>query len=183
VFAGTLLTFIPAAGDFIIEPFFCPSAVMVKRDAILEAGLFDASFDGVDEFECFMRVRMRWPLAVVERPLMRYRLHDHNVSKDSLKLLLANIAISKKISAHPERYPKGAPRAYRAQLPGFLTEAGRLLLHQGRTAEARRLFAESLQERFSLSSLAYWATACLGPKLFNGALALKRLPAKLKSSG
>jgi glycosyltransferase involved in cell wall biosynthesis len=55
-----------------------PSQVLVPRHVMEQVGLFD-SRPGSD-YDLYLRVSMRWPVAVVNRPLVRYRIHDTSIS-------------------------------------------------------------------------------------------------------
>lgn len=80
----------------IADDFFCskwvllPSTVMIRHEACHSVGFFNESLRGIEDFEFFMRVISRYPLAVVERPLMRYRLHEKNTHYD-LPLMRSNL--------------------------------------------------------------------------------------------
>lgn len=158
--------------------FLFPSAVMARRDLLLSVGLFDANFNSIDEADCFQRVLARSALVVVERVLMRYRLHDSNASKDALKILMGYIGIAKKMVANPQMYPPAGVESCLSGLPHIYTEAGRILIHEGRSREAREMFAQSLKKRVALLPCALWLSTWLGPVGINQLLRAKRLIGK-----
>lgn len=101
-----------------------PSTVMIRR-AVLEAvGLFDESLRAIEDFECFLRVMARYPLAVVTRPLMRYRLHGQNLHFD-WPLMRANLLkCFDLMMAKPLHYPPGAREAALRGRTNVLRSAG-----------------------------------------------------------
>lgn len=99
------------------HPFFesgwvpLPSTVIVRRDAFDSVGLFDECLYAIEDFECFTRILARYPLAVVEQPLVRYRLHENNLHSN-LPLMQANLLkYFELVIASPRAYPTGAAEA------------------------------------------------------------------------
>lgn len=143
--------------------FLFPSAVIARRELLLSVGLFDPRFNSIDEADCFQRVLARSSLVVVERVLMRYRVHEDNASRDSLKILMGYIGIAKKMVANPQIYPPAGVESCLNGLPHVYFEAGRILIHKQRLHEAREMFAESLTRRVALFPCALWLSTWLGP--------------------
>jgi len=156
-------------GDFLV-----PSAVLVRRETILMVGLFDEDLRFSEDIECFTRVLARSALVVVERPLMRYRLHAGNHSKNELEMTLCAIRITERMLHAPHEYPPGAGAAWAATLPERQAAAGRLLLETGRAREGRRLLGASLRHRPTLRTLALFVVSLLGGFGLRQLLALKR---------
>lgn len=154
--------------------FLTPSTMVLRRDLLIAVGLFDESLRYNEDCECFLRVLSRSPLVVVERPLMRYRVHDKNHSKNELEMLLAFIHIAEGMIAHPGRYPPGAGAAWGATLGPKQAEAGRLLLQAGRPEQARAMLRQSLRRGGSARALALWLATWLGPATFGRLLRAKR---------
>jgi len=63
-------------GNFTISA----SAVMVKRQAMLDIGLFDSRYSTCDDFDAWLKVLMNAPVVHIPEKLARYRLHEHNVN-------------------------------------------------------------------------------------------------------
>jgi glycosyltransferase involved in cell wall biosynthesis len=60
---------------------------MVRRDAITECGGFDESLIAGEDWDMWLRLAMRYPFAVVKRPLVLYRVHPGSTSSsDVLRL-------------------------------------------------------------------------------------------------
>lgn len=138
-----------------------PSSVLIRREALLAVGLFDESLRQNEDLECFLRVVARCPLAIVERPLVRHRVHGRNNANNPIEVGRSYVKVIDKLKAEPERYPPLAARAYGKDLWGALLEVGRLLLDQGQAREARAFFARSLKELSSRRGLFLWCISFL----------------------
>jgi glycosyltransferase involved in cell wall biosynthesis len=106
---GKHATLIPKPpGDMLDR--FCPLSptALIRREVLAEVGLFDEEMRYNDELECFMRVMARYPLAIVERPLVYVRLHEHNRSRDGEGKQEAYLRMVNLMITNPERYPAGA---------------------------------------------------------------------------
>ena len=57
------------------------SAVLARREALEEAGLFPEETEATPDYELWLRIARRRPLAVVDGPLVRYRLHAGGMSR------------------------------------------------------------------------------------------------------
>jgi glycosyltransferase involved in cell wall biosynthesis len=160
---------------FFISGFFLfPSAVVVRHDLLMSVGLFDEKLRFIEDRECFFRVLARAPLAVVEQPLMRYRLHEHNMSKNAVEMHLTFVEIIEKIAAEAERFPPSLVQAWRDATPQRLVAAARLMMDKGEFDEARSLLAESFRRKPSLRALACWSGTWLRRSYFQRLVALKR---------
>jgi glycosyltransferase involved in cell wall biosynthesis len=87
------------------------SAVMVRKQAMLDIGLFDSRYSTCDDFDAWLKILMHAPIVHMAETLTRYRLHQQNANYgvDRLndnKLLTALIC----------DYWKSAPAGVRAKL-------------------------------------------------------------------
>lgn len=155
-----------APGTFLAnEMTFMPSAALIFRKALLAAGLFDDTLHHNEDFECFLRVLRRSPLAVVRQPLVGVRMRPDSASKDALAMSRSLVTVLDRVAASPERYPRGTAEAYALVLPAALLESGRLLLRQGRRQEARELLARAYRLQRSRRAGWYWLATWLGRRI------------------
>jgi glycosyltransferase involved in cell wall biosynthesis len=63
------------------------SAVIVRSDALESSGGFDGRLRNAADWELWLRLARRGPPAVVDRPLVAYRLHPGNASLDGAMTL------------------------------------------------------------------------------------------------
>ena len=64
--------------------------VVLSRVAVIEVGLFDQSLSAAENWDLWIRVSKSFFLNYIDEPLVKYRKHDGNMSKDS-KLMLSAI--------------------------------------------------------------------------------------------
>ena len=67
--------------------FLVTPSVMVRRTIYSELGTFDTSgrFASAADYEMWFRIGMRRPIGVIDRPLMRYRIHGGQGSENELR--------------------------------------------------------------------------------------------------
>lgn len=99
-------------------PRFLPSCsdAMLRRDVFSTVGLFDEDVLYNEDFEFFMRVLARYPLAIVEKTLISCRRHDQKHSFNLQGMRDSLFAVVNYMLDHPDKYPAGAPQVYRDRL-------------------------------------------------------------------
>lgn len=63
--------------------FRCPvltSTVLTKREALIQAGLFDVTLRYGDDYDMWVRLALQSPIAFIPEPLAYYRVHGGNTS-------------------------------------------------------------------------------------------------------
>jgi glycosyltransferase involved in cell wall biosynthesis len=60
----------------------CPSSVLVRRQCFERVGLFDRTLRAVEDWDMWIRIAAVYPLAVTGIPLVYYRQHPSNMSKN-----------------------------------------------------------------------------------------------------
>jgi Glycosyl transferase family 2 len=60
----------------------CPSSVLVRRQCFDRVGLFDRTLRSVEDWDMWIRIAAVYPFAVICKPLVYYRQHPHNMSKN-----------------------------------------------------------------------------------------------------
>lgn len=173
--------------------FIKPSTMLARREALIGAGLFDPGFGRpgsiigqVEDRDFFLRLVARTDVLAVERPLVRYRVHEGGASQDRIRMAMGAAAIADRVAAHPERYPEGATAFFRRDQPKRLREAGILLMEAGRFDEARRVLWRSLRGEPALTTGAALAVALAGTRVYGALVKLKRrfdLPGLRRGSG
>lgn len=115
-------------------PRFLPSCsdALLRRDVFAKVGLFDETVLYNEDFEFFMRVLARYPLAIVEKTLISCRSHDQKHSLNLQGMRESLFQIVNYMLQHPEKYPAGGPQVYRDLIKkNFLTVER--ALHKSRT--------------------------------------------------
>src|SRR6185295_17668581 len=142
-----------------------PSSLMVRRNLLLSIGGFDERFRQNEDLNCFLRLVAHCPFVIVERTVVRRRIHERNAS-DYSEAALSFLQIVEQINAQPEMYPSGAAEAYREEAWRVMVQVGRLHLNEGRRREARALFAASLKKLYSHRAILLWSASFLSPSMF-----------------
>jgi glycosyltransferase involved in cell wall biosynthesis len=63
------------------------SSVLVRRDALLEQGGFPVTISHCEDWDLWVRLRLRYPFVAVEEPLTAYRMTPGSLSGDMDKML------------------------------------------------------------------------------------------------
>jgi glycosyltransferase involved in cell wall biosynthesis len=161
--------------------FIKPSTIVARRAILLEAGLFDTGFGRpgslvgqVEDRDFFLRLSALTDALVVERSLVRYRIHTGGASQDRLRMAMGAAEVAARVFAEPAKYPDGSVDFYRRDRPKRLREAGLLLMEMGRFSEARRVLWRSLHEAPAVRTLAALGVSVLGRATHQSLVRLKR---------
>jgi glycosyltransferase involved in cell wall biosynthesis len=105
-----------------VEPDFFPrflpscSDALLKREVFESVGLFDETVLYNEDFEFFLRVLARFPLAIVEQALISCRRHDQKHSFNAGGMRESLFAVVNYMLQHLDKYPAGAPQVYRDRI-------------------------------------------------------------------
>ena len=69
------------------NPIGCPGAAMIRRDAFMEAGLFDESLRIVEDYPLYLRLALRHPFIQHSSCVVDYRFHRNSLSQDKERVL------------------------------------------------------------------------------------------------
>jgi glycosyltransferase involved in cell wall biosynthesis len=118
-------------------PRFLPSCsdALLRRDVFATVGLFDEDVLYNEDFEFFMRVLARYPLAIVEKTLISCRRHERKHSFNLQGMRDSLFSVVNYMLKHPDKYPAGAPQVYRDRIKkNFLITERALEEHRRRTS-------------------------------------------------
>lgn len=79
---------------------------LVRRAAFEAVGGFDARFWGTEDWDLWLRLLALAPARWVRVPVLAYRLHDNNMSRNIARMYLSSREVSERHTArlpHPER--------------------------------------------------------------------------------
>jgi tetratricopeptide (TPR) repeat protein len=112
------------------------SAVMVRREVLLASGGFDEELRYNEEYDLWLRIALSTPVLHIPEPLVLYRLHDSNISRNregqriNEGLALAKHPLSVIRASLAPLYPQESRRE---------TALSRVLFRMGRMEECREL--------------------------------------------
>lgn len=124
--------------QFLKGNFIAPSTMLVRRDLLLQVGLFHPGLSHMEDRDCWLRLLTVSTMAVVERSLARIRIHDSNLTHDKVRTELAGILLAERILANPAQYPPGTAEEYRKTRHVWHLGAGRWAEERGDLRTARR---------------------------------------------
>lgn len=110
-----------------------PSTVICERDLVLEVGGFDPALSLGADWDLWLRLALRTEFAYIDEPLVRYRIHGANMSRDVGLLERDSVSLLEKALADPAlpAHLRGARRrvlGYNDRvLAGSYFQAGRLI--------------------------------------------------------
>ncbi|MBD2363320.1 glycosyltransferase [Anabaena minutissima FACHB-250] len=65
----------------------CGSVPMIRSQCFEQVGVFDASIDAAPDWDMWLRIAAVYPCALIREPLVSYRQHSHNKSKNYPQLI------------------------------------------------------------------------------------------------
>lgn len=129
------------ARQFVLGNFFGRSTLLLRRDLLVNVGLFNRDLIHLEDRECWLRLLAAAWFAVLEEPLMWSRVdeeQDPHRSRWAYELALDTIRLGELIAAHPGEYPPEAVKHYSARLWRPCLDVGRLADRDGLPGDARR---------------------------------------------
>lgn len=84
-----------------------PGQALIRRRAFLEVGGFDASIWGTDDWDLWLRLLARYPARKVHQPVLAYRMHAENASRNMARMYRSSRRVARHhLAAAPaERRP------------------------------------------------------------------------------
>ena len=177
---GVMVCDLKSLGEQMIEgSFVAPSTLLVRRDLLLQVGLFDPRVWGREDTDCVLRLSAICSMAVVERPLVRSRVHAGNLTQDDYRMAMAGIVLTERILADPAKYPPGAAARYRQRWPTWELNAGRFAEERGELRQARQHYVHAWRLGGGVTPLGSAVLSCLPAPVRRVARALRHrlLPA------
>jgi glycosyltransferase involved in cell wall biosynthesis len=129
----------------LLENFVTTSAVMSPTTRLLEAGLFPEHRRVAEDYELWLKLAKRWKIAMIERPLVRYRYASGSLSADRLFSALCALEVIEEFWRDAPELRRMKPRTYRRSLSRHTANAGVAALREGKRATALRYLARALR--------------------------------------
>jgi len=179
----------PVRGGDILRSLFLNNSIvastpLVRRRALDDVGYFDESPEvaPVEDWDLWLRLAARYPLACVHEPLTTLRLHGDSflaATPMERRARSQETVVRRAASREPERLGPITRKA----LSNVNHAAGVGLFRQQRSGAARRYFLNAWRHQPArLESLAYVLLSLLGVRASMGALRLLRLADRKKQA-
>ena len=165
---------VPNALAALVRKNFIPTGtVLVKRDTVVDAGLFSADIRFGEDLELWAKIATHHPISCLPDSLMLRRQHGNNATQASENMLLdlTKVAESIRLYAAAQLSQQGVnPDQLVADAYWTL---GYWYFAAGDMAKAKPAFAKSLKQQFKLNSLLYLMASSLPPVLISAIRAVK----------
>jgi len=114
-----------------------PSSVLARRESLVEIGMFDPSLVILEDWDLALRFARRGSLRAIEEPLVLYRVHPGNRSRDVGIHIAPGQAILRRLFEDPTLPPE-IRRMRRQAYGSFYRMIAGGYLHSGRLATSAR---------------------------------------------
>jgi glycosyltransferase involved in cell wall biosynthesis len=146
----------------LFENFVTTSAVMAPADRLKEAGLFNIERRVAEDYELWLRLAARWKVAVINRPLVRYRYSPGSLSDDRLYSSECALEVVEQFLREHPAYLRDRPGVRRRAIARHMTNAAAAALAQGRRRTALAYLLRSVyRDRAARKSWKYLAKTLL----------------------
>jgi glycosyltransferase involved in cell wall biosynthesis len=150
-----------------------PTAV-VRRECLERVGMFDEELRVYEDYDLMIRIARHYEFAYLAQPLLIYRKHPHNTTRNQLNCVVGLWkTITKMVEADPSLWHELGKDAVTRKLSQLSFGAGYFYYDQGDFRAARRCFFESLSWRPSRYAALLWLATCLPRPLVQRLRALK----------
>lgn len=132
--------------EFVTQNFVQRSTLLVRRDLLVQVGMFDRDLVHLEDRDCWLRLLTVARFAVLEEPLMRKRIdemYDPARTRWAYEEALDAIRLGGLIAAHPREYPSEAVQKYAVQRWRHALAAGWLADRDGLPRDARGHYLRS----------------------------------------
>jgi glycosyltransferase involved in cell wall biosynthesis len=160
-----------------------PSTVLLRRECFDTAGYFDEDIRGPEDWELWARVGQHYEFASIDEPLVHYRVHAANLTRNRLGLELAVLVLLGKLwDRHPVLHSGPGRRKFREAVAARHQAIGLLYWDQDDAPAARHHLARALRQRPWNGVALLFLTACLCPRAVINAVrtAKNRLRVRLR---
>jgi glycosyltransferase involved in cell wall biosynthesis len=143
------------------------SATLVRRDALLEVGLFDERSDlqGTEDWDLFLRVAVRYHYASIDEILLLYRRHAGGLTANSYRMAQGRLITIQKARHYPGRERCLDDAAYDRLEAGRHHVLAMICWRMGDRAGARRSLREAirLDPSHRMARRLYWVLSYAFP--------------------
>ncbi len=171
----TLMADAPPTGDITFlgllgaEQSLITSGVVVRRERVLEAGLFDEALRNAQDFDLWLRLAQNGArMAYQRRVLLRYRSRDNSLSGDEENVHRRELRVLEKVERSydlPPRQRAEVVLVIERRRAVLEFELGKIYLARGEFTRARESFGKANRLRRSLRTrVAVWSSR-IAPRL------------------
>jgi len=168
-------------GSLLRELFFAneiasASSVMIRAQCLAQVGGFDETITVTDDFDLWLRIAQRYPIALIRSPLYMWRWREDSLSGPvharHLRWTETSAIVLEK---HWRAAPSDIRRAVRAHLSGMYWKCGRTHFQFNQFSKARQMLSGCLHHRkFFVPAMLFYLVSYLSPSLLTTLREVKR---------
>jgi glycosyltransferase involved in cell wall biosynthesis len=153
-----------------------PSTVLVKKECLDRVGNFDPQPTGVEDWDLWLRIAREYEFAYVAEPLVLYRMHDANMSANSLRMRSGEFYVLQKTLTNMPELTQHVDRAtLRQRLFELAFDIGYHHFLLGNLSAAREHFKKAISfRRLSSKAWCYLSACYLPPNAVNSIRDIKQ---------
>jgi len=138
---------------FLIDNHAHTQTICVRRELVLSVGGFDESLRVGQDLDLWLRAVSKAKSAYIDKVLCYRRIHDHNITRENLRIDLAQIDILHRWLFSDVSWEPGQRAQFLTRLARLDYSVGRRLLKKERPKEARLYLWRSLHQKFVVKKL------------------------------
>jgi len=144
-----------------------PSTLLIRKECFHQVGLFDDLLNAQQDWDMWIRIAKYYRFALIKIPLVKYRLHSNQLSKNlGVKIITAN-RILVKYANELEKRPRAHSKHY--------FYIGNRFCHMGKTKEGQRYLLKAISlYPFYIGYYICIFGSLFGPKCFIYFVKMKR---------
>ena len=146
------------------ENFIVTSTALVRRWCLQKVGGFDESLRSVEDRDLWLRIARRFPIGCVLPPLTRKRVHDSNISDDTLLALQSRIKVIERATMVEDSPRACRPYGLQSRLARLYFLLGYDYFDKEEYKKARENFLVSLSKELRAKAVIYYLASILGKR-------------------
>lgn len=169
-------------GEIFISNNIQPLTTMIPRKVLDEVGWFNAELPGVDDYELWLRIALRYPIGHLQTIVGYWRAHPGQQSNQGYRMLMIRLkAVDLILSRFHEAKQRVPGKTFRKRMHGMCTSAANYTMYYLHDyLVARDLFARALKYHpLDLPSWGKYAYCALPSPLREG---IKKVKGQLKAA-
>lgn len=159
------------------------SSVMIKRSVLETVGHFDENIarSTTEDYDLWLRTAREFEFAYVDEPLILYRIHASNASKDVRAMRCYELyVLDKAIKASPELVSRVGAKTIAERLAHVWLDIGYSAWDSNDLRDANRAFAAALRYQPNRRVLGRWLATFLPTPLFRALRRVKQRSAAFR---
>jgi glycosyltransferase involved in cell wall biosynthesis len=157
--------------NLIKECFIVPTSFVIEKAVLLE-DLFNVKATGVEDYDLWMRLARKYRYGLIRDPLVKWRNHDGNYSKNYAIVSEGLIGIFERELKEWNRKDKYYDIIVK-RLSSTLYTLGQYYIGKQKYKQANQLFMECLLYKFTMASLIRLIVTALPSKLIEQVIRMK----------